>query len=108
MKKLSSRALSLLVLILFAGSLIYSQDAQQGLTSAELSFLTKESNPKKRAAKAIKLAGKKASDRTNVCPARGTPPAQHMQPKVMKRRSLMLYKASTTRLPRGRISRTPS
>ncbi len=62
MKKLSSRALSLLVLILFAGSLIYSQDAQQGLTSAELSFLTKESNPKKRAAKAIKLAGKKASD----------------------------------------------
>ena len=62
MKKLSSRALSLLVLILFAGSFIYSQDAQQGLTSAELSFLTKESNPKKRAAKAIKLAGKKASD----------------------------------------------
>ena len=62
MKKLSSRALSLLVLILFAGSLIYSQDAQQGLTSAELSFLTKESNPKKRAAKAIKLAGKKARD----------------------------------------------
>ena len=62
MKKLSSRALSLLVLILFAGSFIYSQDAQQGLTSAELSFLTKESNPKKRAAKAIKLADKKASE----------------------------------------------
>ena len=60
MKKLSSRALSLLVLILFAGSFIYSQDAQQGLTSAELSFLTKESNSKKRAAKAIKLADKKA------------------------------------------------
>ena len=47
MKKLSSRALSLLVLILFAGSFIYSQDAQQGLTSAELSSLTKESNSKK-------------------------------------------------------------
>ena len=60
MKKLSSRALSLLVLILFAGSFIYSQDAQQGLTSAELSSLTKESNSKKRAAKAIKLADKKA------------------------------------------------
>ena len=60
MKKPSSRALSLLVLILFAGSFIYSQDAQQGLTSAELSSLTKESNSKKRAAKAIKLADKKA------------------------------------------------
>ena len=62
MKKLSSRALSLLIPILFAGSLVYSQDAQQGLTSAELSSLTKESNPKKRAAKAIKLANKKAGD----------------------------------------------
>ena len=62
MKKLSSRALSLLVLILFAGSFIYSQDAQQGLTSGELRSLTKESNPKKRAAKAIKLADKKAGE----------------------------------------------
>ena len=62
MKKLSSRALSLLIPILFAGSLVYSQDAQQGLTSAELSSLTRESNPKKRAAKAIKLADKKAGD----------------------------------------------
>ncbi len=62
MKKLSSRALSLVVLILFAGSFIYSQDAQQGLTSGELRSLTKESNPKKRAAKAIKLADKKASE----------------------------------------------
>ena len=65
MKKLSSRALSLLIPILFAGSLVYSQDAQQGLTSAELSSLTRESNPKKRAAKAIKLADKKASDARN-------------------------------------------
>ena len=65
MKKLSSRALSLLIPILFAGSLVYSQDAQQGLTSAELSSLTRESNPKQRAAKAIKLADKKASDARN-------------------------------------------
>ena len=65
MKKLSSRALRLLIPILFAGSLVYSQDAQQGLTSAELSSLTRESNPKKRAAKAIKLADKKASDARN-------------------------------------------
>ena len=71
MKKLSSRALSLLVLILFAGSFIYSQDAQQGLTSGELRSLTKESNPKKRAAKAIKLADKKAGEARKVCPARG-------------------------------------
>lgn len=61
------RILSLVLAIGLVTTLGFSQagvapDAQEGLTTAELRSLTKESNPKKRAAKAIKLADKKASE----------------------------------------------
>ncbi len=61
------RTLSLALAVGLVTTLGFSQagaapDAQEGLTTAELRALTKESNPKKRAAKAIKLADKKASE----------------------------------------------